>query len=147
MKPRDRTLADFRAEADWAETHEPVADITMGLELSYRANARGHTRYQSRATKQARENGQWLARMTKARHHASSFFDVLLVRWTRIYSGRERPYDDDNAGMALKSIRDGFCDVLKVNDGDVSKVVFLQVEQVSGPKTGLRVRLYRKALT
>lgn len=143
---RDRTLADFRAEAEWADTHEPVADVTMGLELSYRANARGHTRYQSRATSQARENGAWLARITKARSHAAES-DVLLVRWTRIFSGRERPYDDDNAGMALKSIRDGFCSVLGVNDGDVSKVVFLQVEQVRGTKTGLRVRLYRKANT
>lgn len=140
------TLEEMHSDMGFALREDPVIDVTMGTILSSRANARGHTRYQTREVKAAVENGWWAARITNAREHIRGS-DFVLVRWTRIIGPRERPFDDDNATTAVKSIRDGFAKAIGINDGDTSRVRYLPVEQVRGLKSGLRVRLYRKALT
>lgn len=140
------TLDELSRDLGFVLTSQPVADVTIGTVLSSRANARGHTRYQSREVQAARNNGLWLASVTRALSHVRGS-DFVLVRWTRIYSGRERPFDGDNASVAVKSIRDGFARALGIDDGNTDRVRYLPVEQVRGPKTGLRVRLYRKELT
>lgn len=140
------TLDELHSDVAFVLREKPVADITIGTVLSSRANARGHTRYQTREVRAAIENGWWVARATHARQHVRGS-DFVLVRWTRIYSGRERPFDGDNATTAVKSIRDGFAKAIGINDGDTERVRYLPVEQVRGSKSGLRVRIYRKELT
>lgn len=140
------TLEELHSDLGFVLRENPVADLTLGTVLSSRANQRGHTRYQTREVKAAVENGWWVARITRAREHIRGS-DFVLVRWTRIIGPRERPFDDDNATTAVKSIRDGFAKAIGINDGDTSRVRYLPVEQVRGLKSGLRVRLYRKALT
>lgn len=143
------TLEELHSDLGFVLREEPVADLTLGTVLSSRANERGHTRYQTREVKLARENGWWLARALRAGEliRGGGLGMVVLVRWTRIIGPRERPFDDDNATTAVKSIRDGFAKAIGINDGDTSRVRYLPVEQVRGLKSGLRVRLYRKALT
>ena len=140
------TLDELHSDAGFALREAPVADVTLGTVLSSRANARGHTRYQTREVKAAVENGMWLARITHAREHVHGS-DFVLVRWTRLIGPNERHFDSDNATTAVKSIRDGFAKAIGINDGDTERVRYLPVEQVRGPKSGLRVRIYRKELT
>ena len=73
------TLEQWHEDDGFALRNEPVADLTLGTVLSSRANARGHSRSQSREVKLARENGWWLARALRARELIRSS-DFVLMR-------------------------------------------------------------------
>lgn len=64
-------------------------------------------------------------------------YEVLL---TRVYSGREREYDDDNWIGAAKALRDQVASELHVNDGDRGAVRFTY-SQEKGPRTEVRIEI------
>lgn len=137
------TLEQLHEALDVALRAPHVAELRVSVTLSSRANARGFSKWAARANATARNTGMWLARQVGARKHLAGA-EYLIVRWTRVYSGRSRAFDDDNATTAVKSIRDGFAKELGVDDSS-DVVRYLPVEQVRGPRPGLEVRLYRKA--
>jgi hypothetical protein len=139
------TLEQLHEALELALRAPHVAELKLGLTLSSRANARGFSRWTAKANATQRNTGMWAATMTRAAKHLKGA-EWLVVRWTRVYSGRSRAFDDDNATTALKSIRDGFARELGVDDSS-DLVRYLPVEQVRGPRPGLTIRLYRKAAT
>ena len=62
------------------------------------------------------------------------------VTLIRVYSGRQRKFDDDNLGTGFKHIRDGIADALKIDDGDESMVTW-EYAQEKGARNEIRVEI------
>lgn len=142
--PEHEELARLKAALQWVlERDEPQGEGSVVRRLSSRANGRGHSRFQSKAVREARWAGGVLAMVSGAKHLVGELGsdEALVVHWIRVFSGRERRFDSDNATSALKSERDGFCHIVGLDDSS-PRLIFLPTTQLRGAASMVLVRLY-----
>lgn len=142
--PEHEELARLKAALQWVlERDEPQGLGFVSRRLTSRANGRGHSKFQSRAVRDARAAGCALALVSGAKRLVRELGsdEALVVHWIRVFSGRERRFDTDNATSALKSERDGFCHVVGLDDSS-PRLIFLPTTQLRGAASMVLVRLY-----
>jgi len=97
--------------------------LELPLETRNESNQRGHWAVKARRTKAQRQ-----ATALAAKVPARSLGAVLEVRLTRI---APRQLDSDGVPAALKAVRDGLADALRIDDG--SPLVLWTYAQETGP--------------
>lgn len=117
------------ANRDMANVSKLVLRIHLESEIASEANARGHWRS---GWRRAKAQKQEVAYRTNAIVPPDP---PLLVVITRIYSGRKRAYDDDNAIRGAKAIRDAVAAWLGIDDADRDRVRY-EVRQRREPAQG-----------
>ena len=116
----------------------PIETFVPGKTES-RLNAREHWTKRHRTARRQRENTHW-ALIEKRKLAVESDLDEipLVVTLTRVSPNHQR-LDDDNLAGALKSIRDGVADWLRINDNDPR--VTWRYAQDSHSEYGVRIRI------
>lgn len=83
---------------------------------------------------------------------ASKLIDLELpdlpvdVRITRLYAGRQREFDDDNATAGAKAIRDEIAAQYGVDDKDKANIRFV-VDQAKADTACVRIRIVRREVS
>lgn len=130
-----------------ARTHVPVTARVLPMKLRSKANEAtttmrgrrgqmGRTKTQRSAARMALAGSGWRERLE---HSSTPDKDRIVVLLTRV---SPRNLDDDNLAGALKAVRDGVADALKVNDRD-PRVVWL-VDWEQGKKHEVRIEVFRE---
>ena len=96
-----------------AEEQVSIREILLPLRTVSESNARDHWRTRARRAKEQRAIARSMSRMALAGGVES--VTKGEIRLTRI---GPRALDGDNLQGALKAIRDGVADALKIDDGD-----------------------------
>lgn len=102
-------------------------------------NDRIHWSVRARITKRERGHVAWAVceyKLKGGRIPAGPY----AVRLARVYSGRERLWDDDNWVAGAKAVRDQIAAELNVNDGNRAAIKFTY-DQEQGPRSGVRIEI------
>ena len=121
-----------------ARTHVPVTARALPLRLRSKANEATVTKRGRRGQCARTKTQRSAARMAFAGAVVAPT-DRLVVLLTRI---SPRELDDDNLAGALKAVRDGVADALKVNDRD-PRVVWL-TDWEHGKKHEVKIEVFRE---
>jgi len=107
----------------------PVLIVELPIDTKSEANSRDHWSVKAKRAAKQRRDAKYLCAINlkgfKAPHDST-----LRVQLVRI-AGRK--LDDDNLRSALKAVRDGIADYLKIDDG--SDKIKWEYEQMYLPKT------------
>lgn len=102
-----------------------MIDLILPIRTISESNQREHWASRYRRRKQQRESARLGMRQVPRPD-----WDVMTVRLGRI---APRRMDSDNLAGALKAVRDGICDWLRIDDGD-SRLAFVYHQTRGGPK-------------
>lgn len=118
-----------------------VISYEMPIRTPSAANQRLHHMEKARQNKQQRADAMILSRT----HLGTVMAEFpILIRLTRISPGMVA-MDDDNLPRALKAVRDGICDALGIDDGDVAKIRFEYEQKFKLKRWAVVVTIFESA--
>lgn len=97
------------------------------------------------AAKQERDEQRPLVDKGESEKGMDNLPEVLLVRITRVYSGRGRRYDDDNFSGGCKELRDTIAENWLKRKGDSQEDgLYWEYRQEKGEETKTIIEIYKK---
>lgn len=143
FKPSDfKHVKGARVQGQRPATHgDRIEVFVAGLKLINWMNAgtfgHGHKKSIKDQQKQA------VARHLVYEIGTSNFRPPLVVRMTRVRSGRDGSFDEDGLATATKYPQDSVAEWLGIDDRQGTGVQWLRAEE-KGPESGLRIEIWRQ---